>query len=83
MATPRRAPKRPGAVAAEAPTGAAPSSLVVLIALAALNIAIYAAVRSFEFTNWDDADYVLENVRVQAGLSASNVWWALTTGHPP
>jgi tetratricopeptide (TPR) repeat protein len=37
----------------------------------------------FDFVNWDDPTYLTENANVQAGLSLSNVWWALTTGHSP
>jgi Tfp pilus assembly protein PilF len=51
--------------------------------LIALNVFVYAQVRHFDFVNWDDQIYLTENPRVQAGLSASNISWALTTAHSP
>src|SRR5262245_12551438 len=55
--------------------------LWVLLALVAINLAVYAPVRQHEFTNYDDPEYVTENPRVAAGLTWDGVWWALTTGH--
>jgi tetratricopeptide (TPR) repeat protein len=56
---------------------------LVSVALIALNLIVYWGVQRFEFVNWDDSTYLTENTNVQAGLSAANVWWALTTGHSP
>jgi Flp pilus assembly protein TadD len=58
-------------------------SIPILIGLVALNLFVYWDVQRFDFVNWDDSTYLTENPNVQAGLSASNVWWALTTGHSP
>jgi len=44
---------------------------------------VYHAVHSFDFVNWDDPTYVLDNPRVLAGLSWANVQWAFTTTHSP
>ena len=54
-----------------------------MIALVLLNLFVYWGVQRFEFVNWDDPTYLTENLNVQAGLSPSNVWWALTTRHAP
>ena len=48
-----------------------------------LCLLVYSRVVDFGFINRDDPTYVTENAVVQAGLSWANVWWALTTGHPP
>ena len=53
------------------------------IALAALTLAVYAPVRTFQFINWDDPSYITENVNVQNGLTWKSVTWAITTGHTP
>jgi len=42
-------------------------------------LAVYWSVGSFEFDNYDSADYVYENKRVKAGLTAESLRWALTT----
>ena len=52
-----------------------PRRLFCLV-LALLTLAIFAQVRHFEFTNYDDPDYVSENSRVQSGLSAEGFRWA-------
>ena len=74
--------KRKRVAVAEAPP---PSDRVIpiLIALLVLNLFVYWGVQRFDFVNWDDSTYLTENANVQAGLSPSNVWWALTTGHSP
>ena len=59
------------------------STALVSAVLVALNLIVYWGVQRFEFVNWDDPTYLTENTNVQAGLSAANVWWALTTGHSP
>ena len=57
--------------------------MAVLLGLLLLNLYVYSAVRGFDFVNWDDNVYVLENRHVLAGLSWSNLWWALTTAQSP
>ncbi len=44
--------------------------------LVGLSAAIYAPVRDFEFVNYDDYHYVVENTHVASGLTAKNVAWA-------
>ncbi len=49
---------------------------------AGLLLAVFAAylpVRSFDFVNFDDPDYVYSNAHVRQGLTASGIEWALTS----
>ena len=51
----------------------------VFLALAVLGA--YAGVVDNEFVGYDDGIYVSENEHVRAGLEASGIRWAFTTGH--
>src|SRR5438552_8545213 len=53
--------------------------LLIALALAAAVIALFARTARFDFVRYDDDAYVIDNPRVQAGLSADNVRWAFTT----
>jgi Tfp pilus assembly protein PilF len=75
--------KRKRAAAAEAPPPSTSRTIPILIALVVANLFVYWGVQRFDFVNWDDPTYLTENANVQAGLSPSNVWWALTTAHSP
>jgi protein O-mannosyl-transferase len=48
-------------------------------AIALTTAAIYSAVGSFDFCNFDDPDYVAQNDTVQRGLTFKGLWWAFTT----
>jgi Tfp pilus assembly protein PilF len=53
-----------------------------LAALMAVAVAAaYYPVAGYEFTNWDDDQYILENPIVLAGVSWEGVRWAFTTAH--
>ncbi|MBI3932699.1 MAG: tetratricopeptide repeat protein [Acidobacteria bacterium] len=84
MARKRRGDERP---AVRAPEGAPPPApggrglLLAAVLLVAATIAVYAPVRGFEFVNYDDYHYVIENPRVATGLSARNLAWAWTAFH--
>lgn len=52
-----------------------------LVALAAAAIMVYGQVRHFEFINYDDTDYVTENINIRTGLSVEGIVWAFTTVH--
>ena len=41
----------------------------------------YAPVAGFDFVNWDDDQYIVENPHVLGGLTAANIRWAFTTTH--
>jgi protein O-mannosyl-transferase len=48
-------------------------------AIALMTAAVYSAVGSFDFTNFDDPDYVARNETVQRGLTFHGLRWAFTT----
>ncbi len=52
------------------------SRRLLCLLLALLTLGTFAQVRRFDFTNYDDADYVSENAHVQAGLSSDGLHWA-------
>ena len=54
-------------------------SLFAAILLCVLTIGVFSPVVRFDFVHWDDDAYVLNNPRVQAGVTADNVTWAFTT----
>ena len=51
----------------------------VLLLLAVTTSLIYAPVIGHDFVRIDDYRYVVENERIQQGLSLDNLWWSLTT----
>ncbi len=42
---------------------------------------VFRQVRNFDFNNYDDNDYVFENLHVLNGLTQDGIIWAFTTGH--
>jgi hypothetical protein len=55
------------------------ADILICLALLVLTAAVYWPVGRFDFINYDDAEYVSENVRVQMGLTLQNVGWAFQT----
>ena len=53
-------------------------NLVLVAALAALTIVVYAPVRDSLFVNYDDNVYVTSNARIGQGLTPGNVAWSVT-----
>ena len=53
--------------------------ILLACVLAIAVVAVYYPVHRQPFANYDDADYVFENVHVEAGLHWATVRWALTT----
>lgn len=51
------------------------------VALAVATFLIYLPVRQFDFLNWDDQSYVLENDHVKGGLTWEGTVWAFTQSH--
>jgi tetratricopeptide (TPR) repeat protein len=51
------------------------------LALALVTLLLYLPVTWHGFINYDDPDYITENVHVQSGLSATGIQWAFTTWH--
>jgi len=56
-------------------------TLCIYLALALTTLAAYWHLRSCQFVNYDDKQYVAENRHVKAGLTCKSVVWAFTTGH--
>ena len=52
----------------------------ICLLLLLATFAVYAPVRSFDFVNFDDPEYVRDNPQVRAGITVEGVKWALTTG---
>ena len=49
--------------------------------LVLVTVALYFQVRTHDFVNWDDPDYVTENSMVRAGLTWNGVVWAFSQPH--
>ena len=54
---------------------------LICLTLAAITFAAYWPVVGHGFVNYDDDDYVTDNLHVKRGLTASSVTWAFTTFH--
>ncbi|MBB5061025.1 tetratricopeptide (TPR) repeat protein [Granulicella aggregans] len=69
------------------PSQAAPSfagarlDLLIYLALLVATFAVYAQVRNFDFVNYDDGDFITNNLNVRQGITAQGLKWALTTGY--
>ncbi len=55
------------------------SGLWIYLLLAIAVFAVYIQVLHFDFVNYDDPDYVTENLHVRAGLTTPSVAWAFTS----
>ena len=55
--------------------------LGICLVLAITTLLVYGQVVGFDFVNFDDLNYVVENPHVAGGVSASNIGWAFTTGY--
>jgi protein O-mannosyl-transferase len=84
-AKPSKPPRDPrGPVAVQTPpipSGSVARILWVCLLLVVATLAVYWPVAGFQFINFDDHDYVVENRHVLAGLTWRGLGWALTTGH--
>jgi protein O-mannosyl-transferase len=54
---------------------------IIYFALGIITLALYWQVTSFEFTNYDDPDYVLQNPYVQSGLTRQGILWAFKSSY--
>ena len=87
MTPPSAPPKTPSsdpvsrAQAPAAPVTSPPrfSTWLLAAVLVLVTLALYWPATRCDFINYDDPDYVVENARVQAGLTLDNVGWAFTT----
>jgi tetratricopeptide (TPR) repeat protein len=55
------------------------TSRLICIGLAAATMIAYARVATFDFTSYDDPDFVTANAHTQAGLTAKTVSWCFTS----
>jgi len=53
--------------------------VLLAVLLAGITTLAYREARHFDFTNYDDADYITANPKVQQGLTGESVRWGLTT----
>ncbi len=53
--------------------------LWICLLLLAATLAVYSQVSHYDFVNYDDPEYVGENIHVRAGLSADSLVWALAS----
>ena len=56
-------------------------TIIICFILALGVVSVYWPVHRYDFVNYDDVDYVVENANVRAGLTLDGVKWAFTTGH--
>ena len=57
------------------------SRAFIALLLVLITLAVYLPVRNYEFTNYDDQDYVTANKFIKDGFSLSAVKWAFTSGY--
>ncbi|MEY2427489.1 MAG: protein O-mannosyl-transferase [Verrucomicrobiota bacterium] len=58
-----------------------PRTLLICVLLGAATLAIYWPVVHYQFINFDDLGYIIQNPHVRSGFSGDNVGWAFTTGY--
>ncbi len=56
-------------------------SVAIGLLLTAATIAVYAQVVGFDFVEFDDREYVIQNAQIHGGVTAEAVQWAFTTGY--
>jgi protein O-mannosyl-transferase len=54
---------------------------VIALLLAMVTLALYWPATGFEFVNYDDPRYVVQNTHIHSGLTLDGITWALTTGY--
>jgi len=60
-------------------TGGRKQTVLLCLLLALVTAAVYWPVAKMGFINFDDPDYVVGNLRVQAGLTMESIKWAFTS----
>jgi protein O-mannosyl-transferase len=55
--------------------------LLIYLVLLLATFAVYSQVRNFDFVNYDDDDFITNNVHVRQGFTAQGLKWALTSGY--
>jgi protein O-mannosyl-transferase len=57
------------------------NSIVICLCLAAITTAAFWGIHKCEFINYDDEDYVTQNLKIQHGFTREAIRWAFTEGH--
>jgi protein O-mannosyl-transferase len=68
-------------IAPEEPAKTWRPDLWISLALALAVFAIYIQVRGFEFTGYDDPEFVVNNINLRDGLTPASLAWAFRTGY--
>src|ERR1700733_886561 len=55
--------------------------MLICLLLASVTLALYWPATGFDFTNYDDPDYIIYNPAIQHGVSPDSVAWAFKTSH--
>ena len=55
--------------------------LIICLFLVAVTLAVFWSVKNYEFIHYDDDLYILNNPRVQDGLTIDSITWAFTSTH--
>lgn len=55
--------------------------VVIALLLALATVMLYWPATGFEFINYDDPHYVIQNTNLQSGLTWAGICWAFSTGH--
>lgn len=55
--------------------------MAIASALVAATFLVYLPTHSYDFLNWDDQSYVVDNDYVKAGVSTTSLAWAFTHSH--
>ena len=55
-------------------------SLLICLTLILTTLAVFYQVCTYDFVNFDDAEYIYENPNIQAGITPEAIKWAFTTG---
>ncbi|MBZ5495807.1 MAG: tetratricopeptide repeat protein [Acidobacteriia bacterium] len=73
--------RKAGAVRSDKRQPAQRLDILVYILLLLTTLAVYSQVRSYDFVNYDDREYVSENSHVRAGLTWESMVWAFTSDY--
>jgi len=56
-------------------------SLLICLLLGLVTFAVFYQVHSFQFVNYDDGEYVQDNLNIRSGLIFKFIQWAFTSGY--
>lgn len=76
-----RIPHKPAPTTAARPEPARRYDVLIYVLLFLTTLAVYGQVRGFDFVNYDDREYIVDNARVRAGLTWEGAVWAFTTSY--